>query len=114
MKLEKSTQFLLPLKIWYLYLERKATQFFGRYSIFKNFVARVLFLTFKLFQFQETDTDLPGAVYLCSAAFVFVSLILSVYLHFSLRGKKFAEVVKKPEKPIVFPVQKDKFELSNV
>ena len=113
MKSEKSMQFLLPLKIWYLYLERKATQFFGRYSIFKHFVARVTFVTLKLFQFQETDTDLPGAVYLCSAAFVFVSLILSVYIP-TLRDKKFAEVVKKPEKPIDFPVQKDRFELSNV
>ena len=47
-KLEKSTQFLLQLKIWYLYLERKATQFSGRYSIFKHFVARVTFVTFIL------------------------------------------------------------------
>ena len=60
--------------------------------------------------FQETDKSLPGAVYLCSAGFVFASMILSMYLHFSLRGKKISEVVQTEERKIDYVPEKEMFD----
>ena len=54
----------------------------------------------KIYFFKETDKSFSGAVYICSAGFVFTSLILAMYLHFSLGGKKISEVVVKEKTKI--------------
>lgn len=55
----------------------------------------------KIFQlkhiFKITSGTYPGATFLISAFFTFLTLCLAIYIHLSLRGKKFSEVVKTEE-----------------
>ena len=47
--------------------------------------------------FQETnESSLPGAVFLLSGAISLVSLTLSCYVMFSLKGKRMSEVTVTP------------------
>ena len=44
--------------------------------------------------FQITSATYPGAVFLLSAGISCISLILSVYIHISLKGRPIAEVTR--------------------
>ncbi len=44
--------------------------------------------------FQETSDTFPGAVFFMSAGFSLMTLILSIVVHLSLRGRRFSDVVK--------------------
>ena len=47
--------------------------------------------------FQATSKTFPGAAYLLSASFSGITLLLAIFIHLSLKGKRFSEVVMAPE-----------------